>query len=147
MQERADLIRHAGDCGSYIADTGFDTIHNAIDNIRAQENACPASPLIKETALLKPDLMVEVIPLIVVETADFTLFQMVVTPVRMPFMAVDTADFAALKPVVTTDLMPLTTVLTADLMPFQTEVTTDLMPFITVVITDRMAFQTVDTTV
>lgn len=112
-----------------------------------QENACPASPLIKETALLKPVLMFEVIPLIVVETADFTLFQMVVTPVRMPFMAVDTADFAALKPVVTTDLMPLTTVLTADLMPFQTEMTTDLMPFITVVITDRMAFQTVDTTV
>lgn len=111
-----------------------------------QENACPASPLIKDTALLKPVLMVEVIPLIVVETADFTLFQMVVTPVRMPFIAVDTADFAALNPVVTTDLMPLTTVLTADLMPFQTVVTTDLMPFITVVITLFIPFHTVDTT-
>ena len=147
MQERADLIRHAGDCGSYVADTGFDTIHNAIDNIRAPGKRLPRQSLDKRNGIIKTGFDSRGDSADRSGNSGFHAVQMVVTPVRMPFMAVDTADFAALKPVVTTDLMPLTTVLTADLMPFQTEVTTDLMPFITVVITDRMAFQTVDTTV
>ena len=108
-----------------------------------QLKACPASPLIKDTAELKPFVMVVLIFVMVVEMPLFTLFQMLVTVVLILFMTVDTALFAALNPVVSTDLMPFTTVDTVDLMAFHTVETTDFTAFITVVTTVLMALKPV----
>jgi hypothetical protein len=81
--------------------------------ISAPRKCLPGQPFNKGYRIVKTGFDGRSDSLMVLETADFTLFQLVVTPVLMPFMAVENADFAAFKPVVTTDLMPFTTVLTA----------------------------------
>ena len=73
------------------------------------ENACPARPLIKETALLKPFMMVVLIPEIVEEIPDFMELKAVVAALLMLLLRDDTVDFMAFQPEETTDLMPFTT--------------------------------------
>ena len=73
------------------------------------ENACPARPLIKETALLKPFVMVVLIPEIVEEIPDFIELKAVVAALLMLLLRDETVDFMAFQPEETTDLMLLTT--------------------------------------
>ena len=47
------------------------------------ENACPASPLIRETALLTPFVMADIIPEIVEEILDFIELKAVVAALLM----------------------------------------------------------------
>lgn len=89
------------------------------------ENACPASPLIKETALLKPFVMVVLMPEIVEEIPDFIELKAVVAALLMLLLRDDTVDFMAFQPAETTDLMLFTTPLILLLIADQIEETTD----------------------
>ena len=126
------------------------------------ENACPASPLIKETALLKPVEMVVVIPEIVVEIPDFIELKSLVAAVLIPLLRFVTVVFMAFQPEEITVWMlsttPLILLLIADQMEESTVEITVLMAVHAVVIrvwipvrsgdrNDTMAFHTVVTAV
>ena len=107
------------------------------------ENACPASPLIKETALLKPVEIVVVIPEIVVEIPDFMELNAVVAALLMLLLRVDTVDFMAFQPEETTVLMLFTTPEILLLMADQMEETVDWIAESTVEMTVLIAFHAV----
>ena len=104
------------------------------------ENACPARPLIKETALLKPFVMVVLIPEIVEEIPDFMELKAVVAALLMLVLRDDTVDF---QPEETTDLMPFTTPEILLLMAVQIEETVDRIAERTVEMTVLIAFHAV----
>lgn len=107
------------------------------------ENACPASPLIKETALLKPVEMVVVIPEIVVEIPDFIELKALVAAVLIPLLRFVTVVFMAFQPEEITVWMPSTTPPILLLIADQMEETTVWMAESTVEITVLMAVHAV----
>ena len=107
------------------------------------ENACPARPLIKETALLKPFMMVVLIPEIVEEIPDFMELKAVVAALLMLLLRDDTVDFMAFQPEETTDLMPFTHRRVLLLMAVQIEETVDRIAERTVEMTVLIAFHAV----
>ena len=107
------------------------------------EKACPASPLIKETALLRPVEIVVVIPEIVVEIPDFMELNVVVAALLMLLLRVDTVDFIAFQPEETTVLIPFTTPEIRLLIADQMDETVDWIAESTVEMTVLIAFHAV----
>lgn len=107
------------------------------------ENACPARPLIKETALLKPFVMVDLIPEIVEEIPDFIELKAMVAALLMLLLRDDTVDFMAFQPEETTDLIPFTTPEILLLMAVQMEETVDWIAERTVEMTVLIVFHAV----
>lgn len=107
------------------------------------ENACPARPLIKETALLKPFVMVDLIPEMVEEIPDFIELKAVVAALLMLLLRDETVDFMAFQPEETTDLIPFTTPEILLPMALQMEETVDWIAERTVEMTVLIAFHAV----
>ena len=100
--------------------------------------------MIKETALLKPFVMVDLIPEMVEEIPDFIELKAVVAALLMLLLRDETVDFMAFQPEETTDLIPFTTPEILLLMALQMEETVDWIAERTVEMTVWIAVSTVD---
>ena len=107
------------------------------------ENACPASPLIREIALLTPLVMADIIPEIVEEILNFIELKAVVAALLMLLLRDDSVDFMAFQPKETTDLMPFTTPEVLLLMAVQMDETVDRIAERTAARTVLIAFHAV----